>query len=90
MPNKQVQIFVPLPRRSDTTGLSAVIQVPTLSPAHRAQTAASVATGAGDMDPVLGVTVVLGILHHSDPSHLPMPGQGQQELGHCLGREEIS
>lgn len=83
MPNKQVQIFVPLPRRSDTTGLSAVIQVPTLSPAHRAQTAASVATGAGD-------TVVLGILHHSDPSHLPMPGQGQQELGHCLGREEIS
>lgn len=28
MPSKQVQIFVPLPRRSDTTGLSAVIQVP--------------------------------------------------------------
>lgn len=88
MLSKQVQIFVPLLCRSDTTGLSAGIQAPTSRPACHTQPAASMATAAGDTDPVLEVTV--GIFHHPDPSHLLMPGQGQQELGHRLGREEIS
>lgn len=85
MLSKQVQIFVPLLCRSDTTMLSAVVQAPTSSPAHHTQPAASVAAGAGDTEPVLEVTVVLSIFHHPDPSHLPMPGRGQQELGHRLG-----
>lgn len=42
--------------------------------------------GAGDTDPVLEMMAVLGIFHHhADPWHLPMPGQGQQELGDLLG-----
>lgn len=90
MLSKQVQIFVPLLCRSDTTGLSAVIQAPTSSPAQHTQLAPSTATGAGNTDPVLGVVMVLSIFHHSIPSRLPVPGWGQQELGHCLGPEEIS
>lgn len=90
MLSKQVQTFVPLLCRSDTTGLSAVSQAPTSSLARHTQPAASVATGAGDMDPVLEIMATLGISHHPDPWHLPRPGWGQQELGHRLGREEIS
>lgn len=90
MLSKQVQIFVPLLCRSDTTRLSAVSQAPTSTPARHTQPAASMATGAGDSDPVLEMMAALGIFHHPDPWHLPQPGRGQQELGHCLGREEIS
>lgn len=86
MPGEQVKMFIPLLCRSDTTRLGTGIQGPISSPAHHAQPAASVAAGGGDMDPVVvAVVVVPDILHHSDPSPLPMPGQCQQELGQCFG-----
>lgn len=65
MLSKQVQMFVPLLCMSDTTGLSAVIQAPTSSPAHHTQPAASVAAGAGDTGPSAG--------GDSGPEHLPPP-----------------
>lgn len=84
MPSEQVQMFVPLLGRSDTTRLGAGIQAPTSTPTHCAQPPASVAAGSGGT-----VVVVPDMLHHSDPSPLPMLGQHQQELGQRLGRGGI-
>lgn len=74
MPGKQVQMFITLLCRSDTTRLGAGIQAPISSPAHRAWADASVATSGGDMDPVVVVMVDLDILCRSNPSPLLMPG----------------
>lgn len=67
MSGKQVQMFIPLFCRQDTTQLGAEIQTPTSSPAHCAQLAASVAAGGGDKDLVMVVMVVLDTVCHSDP-----------------------
>lgn len=78
MSGTQVQLFIPLLCRPDTTQLGAGIQAPTSSPAHRAQLAASVTAGGGDKDLVM---VVLDTLCHSNLSPWPLPGLCQQELG---------
>lgn len=90
MPSKQVQIFVPLLCRSETTGLSVVIQAPTSTPAHHTQPAASLATAAGDTDPVLEVMAVLGIFHRSDPWRFHCLVRASRSLVTALGERKFA